>query len=72
MLFRSFLTTLLELLQVGYFVSVFACHFCVSFICYPECDGREKGGDIRTPISRFLSVKLGLFMVLVGTRNIEC
>nr|DAV21029.1 MAG TPA: hypothetical protein [Caudoviricetes sp.] len=32
---------------------------------------REKGGDIRTPafLSLFLSVKLGLFMVLVGTKR---
>ncbi len=30
---------------------------------------REKGGDIRAPISRFLSVKLGLFLGLVGTKR---
>jgi len=32
---------------------------------------REKGGDIRAPafLSLFLSVKLGFFMVLVGTKR---
>ena len=33
------------------------------------CWKREKGGDIRAPISRFLRVKLGLFVVLVGTKR---
>ena len=44
----QFLTTLLELLQVGYFVSVFACRFCVSFLyVILNMIEREKGGDIR-------------------------
>lgn len=29
--------------------------FAFLFICYPECVGREKGGDIRTPAFSLVS-----------------
>jgi hypothetical protein len=46
----QFLTTILELLQVGYSVFVFACHF-LRFFFYVILNvmEREKGGDIRAP-----------------------
>jgi hypothetical protein len=43
--------------------------FAFLFICYPECDGREKGGDIRAPISLVSECKVRDFYGFGGDKE---
>ena len=68
------LTTLLELLQVGYSVLVFACHF--AFLLFVILNVmKEKGGDIRTPVFLLSECKGRGFLFGKGDKtmlNVEC
>lgn len=65
----QFLTTLLELLQVGY--SVFFLLAILRFFFYVILNVMEERrvAIYARPLFSFLSVKLGLFIVLVGTKR---